>query len=50
MHPIIKQIWTPEDLPCWGIRGIGDVSNEELARLQEKVAGWIRQGGCPRKS
>jgi hypothetical protein len=43
MNPIIKQAWTPEDLARWGIRGMDDFSAEELALLQQKVAGWIRQ-------
>lgn len=49
MNPSIKHVWTPENLACWGVRGIDDFSNEELARLQERVAGWIRQRGCPQK-
>jgi hypothetical protein len=32
-----------ENLPRWGIRGIDDFTVEELARLHQKVAGWIRQ-------
>jgi hypothetical protein len=43
MNPIIKQVWTPEDLARQGIRGIDDFTVEELAQLQAKVAGWIRQ-------
>ena len=43
MNPIIKQQWTPEDLARLGIRGIDDFTFEELARLHQKVEGWIRQ-------
>ena len=43
MNPIIKQPWTPEELARWGIRGIEAFTPEELARLQQKVEGWIRQ-------
>jgi hypothetical protein len=43
MQPIIKQVWTPEDLARKGIRGIDDFSVEELALLRRKVEGWIRQ-------
>jgi hypothetical protein len=43
MNPIIKQMWTPEDLARWGIRGIDDFTVEELALLRQKVEGWIRQ-------
>jgi hypothetical protein len=43
MNPIIKQPLTPEELPRWGIRGMGDFSAEELALLQQKVAAWVRQ-------
>jgi hypothetical protein len=27
----------------WGIRGMDDFTAEELARLHQKLAGWIRQ-------
>jgi hypothetical protein len=27
----------------WGMRGMEDFSVEELARLQQKLDGWIRQ-------
>jgi hypothetical protein len=27
----------------WGIRGMGDFTAEELARLHQKLDGWIRQ-------
>jgi len=43
MNPIIKEPWTPEDLARWGIRGIDAFTVEELAQLQQKVEGWIRQ-------
>jgi hypothetical protein len=43
MHPIIKQVWTSEELARQGIRGIDDFTAEELARLHQKVEGWIRQ-------
>jgi hypothetical protein len=34
MHPI---------MPRWGIRGMDDFTVEELARLHQKLEGWIRQ-------
>ena len=43
MNPIIKHIWTPEELARQGIRGIDDFTAEELALLQQKVEGWIGQ-------
>jgi hypothetical protein len=43
MNPISNQPWTSEDLARWGIRGMDDFSNEELARLQQKVEGWIHE-------
>lgn len=43
MQPIIKHVWTPEDLARQGIRGIDDFSAEELALLCQKVEGWICQ-------
>jgi hypothetical protein len=43
MHPIIKQSGTPEGLGRWGIRGMDDFTVEELARLHQKLEGWIRQ-------
>jgi hypothetical protein len=53
MTPIIKQPWRREDLARWGIRGIDDFTVEELARLQQKIAGWISQRaphtGSPRR-
>ena len=27
----------------WGMRGMEDMTVEELARLHQKLAGWIRQ-------
>ena len=43
MHPIIKHVWTSEELARQGIRGIEDFTVEELARLHQKVEEWIRQ-------
>jgi hypothetical protein len=43
MNPIMQNFWTPEERARCGIRGIEDFSAEELAQLQAKVAGWIRQ-------
>jgi hypothetical protein len=43
MNPIINQHWTPEERARYGIRGIDDFTKEELALLQEKLAGWMRQ-------
>jgi hypothetical protein len=43
MNPIMQNFWTPEERARAGIRGIEDFSPEELALLQAKVAGWIRQ-------
>jgi hypothetical protein len=43
MNPIINQHWTPEERARYGIRGIDDFTTEELALLQAKLAGWIRQ-------
>jgi hypothetical protein len=43
MNPIINQHWTPEERARYGIRGIDDFTSEELAVLQEKLAGWMRQ-------
>jgi hypothetical protein len=34
MNPIIAR---------WGMRGIDDFTIEELARLHQKLEGWIRQ-------
>jgi len=27
----------------WGMRGMEDLTGEELARLHQKLAGWVRQ-------
>lgn len=43
MNPIINQQWTTEDRARYGIRSIDDFTNEELARLQEKLVGWMSQ-------
>ena len=43
MNPIMKQPGTREDLPRWGMRGMDEFTVEELARLHQKLAGWIRQ-------
>jgi hypothetical protein len=43
MNPIIQHVWTPEERARYGIRGIEDFTTEELALLQEKLAGWMRQ-------
>jgi len=43
MNPIINQHWTPEARARHGIRGIDDFTTDELAALQEKLAGWMRQ-------
>ena len=43
MNPIIKQPGMREDLPRWGMRGMHDLTVEELARLHQKLARWIRQ-------
>jgi hypothetical protein len=43
MNPSIKQSRTPEGLGRWGIREMEDFTVEELARLQHKLDGWIRQ-------
>ncbi len=34
MHPIMAR---------WGMRGMDDLTVEELARLQQKLDGWIGQ-------
>jgi hypothetical protein len=53
MNPIIQHMWTPEERARYGIRGIEDFSPEELAVLQAKLAGWMRQRaphpGSPRQ-
>lgn len=43
MNPIIQHIWTPEERARYGIRGIEDFTSEELALLEVKLAGWVRQ-------
>jgi hypothetical protein len=43
MNPIIQNFWTPEERARYGIRGMEDFSPEELAVLQAKLAGWMRQ-------
>jgi hypothetical protein len=43
MNPIIQHVWTPEERARYGIRGIEDFSAEELALLEAKLAGWVRQ-------
>jgi hypothetical protein len=30
-------------IPRWGMRGMDDFTGEELARLHQKLDGWIRQ-------
>jgi len=47
MNPIVKHFWTPEELDRQGIRGIEAFTAEELALLQQKVEGWLRQRGAP---
>lgn len=43
MHPVIKHVWTSEELARQGIRSIEDFTAEELARLHQKVESWIRE-------
>jgi hypothetical protein len=43
MNPTIKRCQAPEERARWGIRGIDAFTAEELAQLQQKVEGWIRQ-------
>jgi hypothetical protein len=43
MNPITQNFWTPEARARYGIRGIEDFTPEELAVLQAKLAGWMRQ-------
>jgi hypothetical protein len=43
MNPIIKDFWTREERIRHGIRGMDDFTAEELALLQQKVEGWVRQ-------
>lgn len=43
MNPIMQNFWTPEARARYGIRGLEDFSAEELALLQAKLDGWMRQ-------
>ena len=43
MNPIINHFWTPEERSRYGIRSIDEFTAEELALLQQKVEGWVRQ-------
>jgi hypothetical protein len=43
MNPIMKGFWTPEERARQGIRGIDAFTAEELALLQQKLEGWIRE-------
>jgi hypothetical protein len=43
MNPILLNFWTPEERARLGIRGMEAFSPEELALLQAKLAGWMRQ-------
>ena len=43
MNPITKQPWTAADFARWGVRGLDAFTPEELALLQQKLEGWIRQ-------
>jgi hypothetical protein len=43
MNPIMQHFWTPEERARYGIRSMEDFSPEELAVLQAKLAGWMRQ-------
>lgn len=47
MNPIVPNVWTPEERARYGIRGMEDFSAEELALLQAKLAGWMRQRTPP---
>ena len=47
MNPITQNFWTPEERARYGIRGIEDFTPEELAVLQAKLAGWVRQRPLP---
>jgi hypothetical protein len=38
---------TPEEYSRWRVRGIEGFSVEELALLQQKLEGWIRDKGPP---
>jgi hypothetical protein len=39
----MPNFWTAEERARLGIRGMEDFSPEELALLQAKLAGWVRQ-------
>jgi hypothetical protein len=43
MNPIIQHVWTSEERALYGIRVMEDFSAEELALLEAKLAGWLRQ-------
>jgi hypothetical protein len=43
MNPIIQHMWTPEERARYGIRIMEDFSADELALLETKLAGWVRQ-------
>ena len=43
MNPIIQHYWTAEERSRYGIRGIDEFTAEELALLQQKVEGWVRE-------
>jgi hypothetical protein len=45
MKPSIKPPWAPKAVTRWGFRAIDDFTAEELAQLQQKLEGWIRQRG-----
>jgi hypothetical protein len=47
MNRMTKEPWTPDDFARWGVRCIESFSVEELALLQQKVEGWIRERGSP---
>jgi hypothetical protein len=55
MNPIINHFWTPEERSRYGIRSIDEFTVEELAALQQKVEGWLRErpphpGGTRRRT
>jgi hypothetical protein len=43
MNPITKQPETLGNFGRWGVRSIEAFTAEELALLQQKVAGWVQQ-------
>ena len=47
MNQVTKEPRTPEDFARWGVRGIDAFTAEELALLQQKVEGWIRNSESP---